>query len=136
MKLKVIGCSGAEFPGHNSPGFLLDEEILFDAGSLTNVLNEREQYKIRNIFITHAHLDHIRSIPFLADNIIVGKKKKQKQAKKRSPGRPKGSRNKDKTQVKLTLELLLIKNMVQKQLLLLNGLYDHLLGVGRSLWQQ
>jgi cAMP phosphodiesterase len=75
MKIKVIGCSGSEFPGHNTPAFLLDKEILLDAGSFTSVLNEREQMRIRNIFITHAHLDHIRSIPFFADNIIVGKKK-------------------------------------------------------------
>lgn len=71
MKIKVLGCSGAKFPGHNVPGFLLNNEIVFDAGSLTGVLNEKAQLKIKNIFITHAHLDHIRGIPFLADNIIV-----------------------------------------------------------------
>jgi len=53
-----------------------------------------------------------------------GKKQQKKRAKKRPPGRPKGSRNKDKTQVTLTPELLLIKTMVQKQLLLLNGLFS------------
>jgi ribonuclease BN (tRNA processing enzyme) len=72
MKIRVIGSSGAEFPGHNPPAFLLDDEILFDAGSITNTLDEKAQRKIRHIFITHAHLDHIKSIPFLADNIIVG----------------------------------------------------------------
>lgn len=72
MKIRVLGCAGAEFPGSNSPAFLLDDETLFDAGSLTNVLDEKAQHRIRNIFVTHAHLDHIRSIPFLADNIIVG----------------------------------------------------------------
>ncbi len=71
MKIKVLGCSGAEFPGHNPPGFLLDDAILFDAGSLTNVLTAPMQKKIRTIFITHAHLDHIRGIPFLADNLII-----------------------------------------------------------------
>ncbi len=71
MKIKVLGCSGAEFPGHNTPGFLLDDEILLDAGSLTNVLNGNRQWKIKNIFITHAHLDHIKGIPFLADNLIM-----------------------------------------------------------------
>jgi len=71
MKIRVLGCSGAEFPERNHTGFLLDDEILFDAGSLTNVLDEREQLKIRHIFITHAHLDHIRGIPFLADNFII-----------------------------------------------------------------
>ncbi len=74
MKIKVLGCSGAEFPGHNPPGFLLDDEILFDAGSLTNVLDEHSQQRIKNIFITHAHLDHIRGIPFLADNLLIDRK--------------------------------------------------------------
>ncbi|NJD55906.1 MAG: 3',5'-cyclic-nucleotide phosphodiesterase [Nitrospirae bacterium] len=73
MRIRVIGCSGAELPGHNIPAFLLDDVILFDAGSFTNVLDEKAQLGIKDIFITHAHLDHIRSIPFLADNIIVGK---------------------------------------------------------------
>ncbi len=77
MRIKVLGCSGAEFPGHNPPGFLLDGVILFDAGSLTNVLDKRGQSAIKDIFITHAHLDHIRDISFLADNIIVKKRKQR-----------------------------------------------------------
>ena len=74
MKLKVLGCSGATFPKHHPPGFLLDDRILFDAGSLTDVLHEEAQMKVRHIFITHAHLDHILGIPFLADNVLSGKK--------------------------------------------------------------
>lgn len=77
MKIRVLGCSGAEFPGHNPSGFLLDGTILFDAGSLTNVLDRKEQSKIRDIFITHAHLDHVRGISFLADNIIVEKRRQR-----------------------------------------------------------
>lgn len=48
-------------------------------------------------------------------------KKKRKVTGKRPVGRPPGSKNKDKTQVTLTPELLLIKNMLLKQLLLFNG---------------
>src|SRR5208283_586430 len=77
MKINVLGCSGAEFPGHNPAGFLLDRKILFDAGTLTNVLDGKAQSKITDIFITHAHLDHIRDISFLADNIIVEKRKQR-----------------------------------------------------------
>lgn len=75
MRIKVLGCSGAVFPGHNLSGFLLDGKVLFDAGSLTNILNEMAQWRISDIFITHAHLDHIREIPFLADNVIVKNKR-------------------------------------------------------------
>jgi len=77
MRVTVLGCSGSVFPGYNPPAFLLDDEILFDAGSLASALDDKEQSKIRDIFITHAHLDHIRDIPFLADNIVV-KKRRQK----------------------------------------------------------
>ena len=47
--------------------------------------------------------------------------KAKQPATKRKPGRPKGSKNKDKTQVTLTAELELIKTMVLKLLLLING---------------
>ena len=73
MKIKVLGCSGAEFPDHRPPSFLLNHNILFDTGSLTNVLDLKAQLKIDHIFITHTHLDHIMGIPFLADNIVFRK---------------------------------------------------------------
>lgn len=72
MKIKVLGCSGSEFPGRNPSGFLLDSKILFDAGSLAKALDIKDQLKVENIFITHAHLDHVIGIPFLLDNITVG----------------------------------------------------------------
>ncbi len=51
------------------------------------------------------------------------KKRKNKKSKsKRKVGRPKGSKNKDKTRVKLNAELQQIKTMVQKQLMLINGI--------------
>ena len=75
MEIKVLGCSGAEFPGRRPPSFLLDGKILFDTGSLTNILDIEGQLKIKDIFITHSHLDHILGIPFLADNLIFRKKR-------------------------------------------------------------
>ncbi len=60
-------------PGHNSPAFLVDGRLLLDAGTIGTSLRETRQWKIRNILITHAHLDHIKAIPFLADNIVIKK---------------------------------------------------------------
>jgi len=71
LKLTVLGCSGAELPGHRPPGYLLDDEILVDAGTVTSVLPEAAQEKIRHILISHAHLDHVRGIAALADNLIL-----------------------------------------------------------------
>lgn len=71
MKLRILGSAGAELPGFRPPAFLLDDQLLLDAGTIGSVLSEEEQWKIHTIFITHSHLDHIRSIPPLADNIII-----------------------------------------------------------------
>ena len=71
MKLQILGSAGAEFPDFRPPAFLIDGQLLLDAGTVGSVLSEDEQWKISDIFITHSHLDHIRGIPALADNIIM-----------------------------------------------------------------
>lgn len=71
MKLRILGCSGAELPGHQLSAFLIDDSLLLDAGTVGAVLDEEEQWQVKDILITHPHLDHIRGIPLLADNIIV-----------------------------------------------------------------
>ncbi|QLA17073.1 3',5'-cyclic-nucleotide phosphodiesterase [Desulfolutivibrio sulfoxidireducens] len=70
MLLRVLGCSGSDLPGHHLTSFLVDEAILLDAGSVTSALDLSQQSKITDIFVTHAHLDHIKDILFLADNLI------------------------------------------------------------------
>jgi hypothetical protein len=50
------------------------------------------------------------------------RKAKQKAKVKGKPGRPKGSKNRDKTQVQLTEELLRIQKMVKRQLAIFQGL--------------
>lgn len=75
MRLKILGSSGAELQGHNPPAFLIDRCLLLDAGTIGASLNETAQWKIRVILLTHSHLDHIRGIPFLADNILLRNKR-------------------------------------------------------------
>ncbi|MBI5576958.1 MAG: 3',5'-cyclic-nucleotide phosphodiesterase [Deltaproteobacteria bacterium] len=69
MKIKVLGASGSEVPGHRCPAFLIDGRILLDAGTVCVSLTIAEQRAIREILITHAHFDHIKGIPFLLDNM-------------------------------------------------------------------
>ena len=71
MKLRVLGCSGAEMPGHMATAFLINEDTLLDAGTVVSNLTLEEQMKIKNVIVTHTHLDHIKDILFLADNLIL-----------------------------------------------------------------
>jgi cAMP phosphodiesterase len=69
MKLHVLGCSGGQLPGYRLSSFLINGSLLIDAGSTTAVLSLREQQKIRDILITHIHLDHAMALATIADNL-------------------------------------------------------------------
>ncbi|MBI4745385.1 MAG: 3',5'-cyclic-nucleotide phosphodiesterase [Deltaproteobacteria bacterium] len=69
MKMKVLGSYGAEFPGFKTMGLLINDTVLVDAGSVTSSLSIEEQERISDILVTHSHLDHIKDILFLADNL-------------------------------------------------------------------
>ena len=76
MKIRVLGCHGSQLPNHNTTSFLLENRILIDAGTVTPVLTLEEQLRIDYVFVTHAHLDHVRDIMFLADNLYYAKREK------------------------------------------------------------
>lgn len=68
MIVKVGGCFGGELPGFHSSGFLVNGRLLFDAGTVTSAFSWGEQAAITDVFLTHAHLDHVQELAFLADN--------------------------------------------------------------------
>lgn len=78
MNVRVLGChgSGQLVPGENGPvqcgtcGFLINEELLVDAGTIGSRLYLEEQRRIRLVLLTHLHFDHIRELPTLADNLV------------------------------------------------------------------
>ena len=70
MKFRVLGCSGGQVPGQQLSSYLVNEDLLIDAGSTTAVLNLKAQSKIKNVLVTHAHLDHVMSLATLADNLF------------------------------------------------------------------
>ena len=70
MRLRVLGCSGGIGGRHlRTTSFLLDSDILIDAGTGVGDLTLAELSQIDSIFITHSHLDHVTSIPFLVDTV-------------------------------------------------------------------
>lgn len=70
MKLRVLGCSGGIGGRHlRTTSFLLDSDILVDAGTGVGDLSLAELSLIDHVFVTHSHLDHVTSIPFLVDTV-------------------------------------------------------------------
>jgi ribonuclease BN (tRNA processing enzyme) len=49
--------------------FLIDECVAVDAGSLALGLNAEQREKIRDIIVTHPHMDHIATLPIFIDDL-------------------------------------------------------------------
>src|SRR5882762_10332396 len=70
MKLRILGCSGGIGGRHlRTTSMLLDNDILIDAGTGVADLSLTELSLIDHIFLTHSHLDHVASIPFMVDTV-------------------------------------------------------------------
>ncbi len=75
MRLRVLGCSGGELPGHRTTCFLVDEVMAVDAGALTATLSLEELLKVDDIVLTHSHFDHVKDVPLMAD-LLVGRRRR------------------------------------------------------------
>lgn len=69
MKLRVLGCSGGIGGDLRTTSLLLDHDILIDAGTGVGDLSINEMAQIDHIFLTHSHMDHVASIPFMVDTV-------------------------------------------------------------------
>jgi len=70
MRVRVLGCSGGFGFGLRTSAFLVDDDILIDAGTGVGDLTYEEMCRIDHIFVTHSHLDHVTSIPLLVDTLL------------------------------------------------------------------
>ncbi|MEH0861799.1 3',5'-cyclic-nucleotide phosphodiesterase [Halobacteriovorax sp. DPLXC-1] len=68
MNVKIIGGHGGVSPECRATSYLVDGNLLIDAGSVATGVSVSDQAKIDNILISHSHLDHISDLAFLADN--------------------------------------------------------------------
>jgi len=77
MKIRVLGSHGSDLlvkgpTGSTicrSVGFLINNELMVDAGTLASGLTLEEQKGVKHILLSHLHLDHIKGIPPLVDNL-------------------------------------------------------------------
>ncbi|HUK13476.1 MAG TPA: 3',5'-cyclic-nucleotide phosphodiesterase [Thermoanaerobaculaceae bacterium] len=68
MEWHVLGSFGGSSPTCRMTSFLINGDLALDAGSITQALPLDAQRRIRKIVLTHSHLDHTASIPFLVEN--------------------------------------------------------------------
>ena len=70
MDFRVLGSFGGDSPDCRMTSFLVDGEVVVDAGAITRALTISEQQKIRHVLISHTHMDHTATLPFLIENIF------------------------------------------------------------------
>ncbi|MBN1592574.1 MAG: 3',5'-cyclic-nucleotide phosphodiesterase [Candidatus Coatesbacteria bacterium] len=74
MKLRVLGCYGGVTQDHRVTGFLINDHILLEGGTVPAALLLSEQRQIDAAIVSHSHLDHCAGLAFLADNIFADTK--------------------------------------------------------------
>ncbi|MCI1190382.1 3',5'-cyclic-nucleotide phosphodiesterase [Calidifontimicrobium sp. SYSU G02091] len=69
MTIRVLGCSGSIAAGSRTTAFLVDDDLLVDAGTGVGDLSLDELLRIDHVVVSHSHLDHVLAIGLLADTV-------------------------------------------------------------------
>lgn len=76
MKLQLLPSTfeenGAASPRQHLTCFVVDDCVAFDAGSLAMASSPLQKQQIRDIVLSHAHLDHIAGLPLFLDDLFAG----------------------------------------------------------------
>jgi ribonuclease BN (tRNA processing enzyme) len=71
MRVRVLGCSGAIAKDCRTTSFLLDHDILMDAGTGVGDLTLEQMRDVNHVLLTHSHLDHVAALPLMVDAIAA-----------------------------------------------------------------
>lgn len=71
MKLELLrSCVGGDLRSHFLTSLLVDDRLALDIGGLGFSGDLAKQQRVRDVFFTHAHFDHIASLPFFLENVF------------------------------------------------------------------
>ncbi len=79
MEFKVLSChrsdsllseKGSPHQCQSHCGLLINGSLMVDAGAAASALPLEEQKRIRHVLLSHTHLDYIKGLPMLADNLM------------------------------------------------------------------
>lgn len=66
-----IDSEGRATPEQHLTCFVIDDCVAVDAGSIAIALTKEQRYKVRDIIITHSHMDHIATLPLFVDDLYA-----------------------------------------------------------------
>lgn len=73
MRVELIPSSVSAAAGVDEPQFLssylVDDAVCIDGGSVGLLADVDRQRAVRHVFLTHAHLDHVASLPLFIENV-------------------------------------------------------------------
>ena len=74
MKLQLLPSTfeadGSASPRQHLTCFVIDNTVAIDAGSLAMAASPTQQARIRDVVLTHAHLDHLAGLPLFIDDLF------------------------------------------------------------------
>jgi ribonuclease BN (tRNA processing enzyme) len=71
VRIRVLGCSGGACADLRTTALQVNDDILVDCGTGVGDLTLAEMARIRHVFLTHSHLDHVLFLPLLSDAVLV-----------------------------------------------------------------
>ena len=72
--IEVLGAHGSLGANEDCVSFKIGKNILIDAGNVLHALGDQVN-EIEHVFISHAHFDHIRDLPFMIESYFLQREK-------------------------------------------------------------
>ena len=69
MRIELLNSSTPPSDLQFLVSFLINDEVAIDAGAIGLLADLQRQQRVRHVFITHEHLDHIATLPIFLENV-------------------------------------------------------------------
>lgn len=70
MKIHYVDSAvGTKAPYQFLTSFIIDGQVAVDAGAIGLIVPPSDQKRIRHVFLSHSHIDHIATLPLFLDNV-------------------------------------------------------------------
>jgi ribonuclease BN (tRNA processing enzyme) len=70
VEIEILGNGGGLGLGEPTTSIRVGEEVLLDAGSGLETLNIEQIRRLRRVYLTHSHADHLSALPLLIETLF------------------------------------------------------------------